>query len=171
MLLLLVRHAQAGERDPERWPDDRLRPLTRAGRAAHARVSRGLARLGIVPDLVLTSPWVRARQTAEIMVEELGLETEPADCEALTTEPNVAAIFQCFAEAAPDATIALVGHSPFMEDLASLLLTGAPARMNTDFPKSGVLGLETGRAEAGAATLRCFLRPKQMERLRRRKRK
>ena len=60
MLLLLVRHAQAGERDAERWPDDRQRPLTNPGRAAHAKVSRALRRLDLSPTLVLTSPWTRA---------------------------------------------------------------------------------------------------------------
>ncbi len=170
MLLLLVRHAQAGERDPERWPDDRLRPLTNPGRAAHARVSRGLARLDLEPSLVLTSPWIRALQTAEAMIEELGLDIEPTPCEALTTEPRLETFQECFADVDAKATVALVGHSPFLEDLASLLLAGTTSRINIDFPKSGVMGMETDRIEAGAATLRFFLRSKQMERFRRRKR-
>ncbi|MEO8226187.1 MAG: histidine phosphatase family protein [Gemmatimonadota bacterium] len=170
MLLLLVRHAQAGERDPERWPDDRLRPVTNPGRAAHATVTRALARLDLEPSLILTSPWIRALQTSEVMVEELGLDIDPTPCEALTAEPRIEAFQECLANVDPKATVALVGHSPFLEDLASLLLTGATARLNVDFPKSGVMGIETDRIEAGAATLKFFLRAKQMERFRRRKR-
>ncbi|MBA2627058.1 MAG: histidine phosphatase family protein [Gemmatimonadales bacterium] len=170
MLVMLVRHAQAGELDPERWPDDRLRPLTNPGRAAHARVSRALARLDLEPALVLSSPWVRAMQTAEIMIEELGLDSDQVGCEALTVEPNLQAFQECLADVDPDASVALVGHSPFLEDLASVLVTGAPSRMAIDFPKSGVMGIEMDRVDAGAGTLRFFLRPKQMERFRRRKR-
>jgi phosphohistidine phosphatase len=169
MLLLLIRHAQAGERDPERWPDDSLRPLTNPGRAAHARVSRALRRLDVVPDLIVSSPWVRALQTAEIMADEMGVDADPVECEALTVEPSVAAIAHCLPDLAADATVALVGHSPWLEDLASLLLSGAPARTAVDFPKSGVMGIEAERMEGGAGTLRFFLRPKQLERLRRRR--
>jgi phosphohistidine phosphatase len=169
MLLLLVRHARAGERDPERWPDDRLRPLTNPGRAAHARASRALARLGIVPDLIVTSPWVRALQTAEIMADEMGVDADPVECEALTVEPNLQAIQHCLPDLEPEATVALVGHSPYIEDLASLLLTGAPARLALDFPKSGMMGIETERIDGGGGTLQFFMRPKQMEQLRRRR--
>ena len=72
MLLLIIRHADAEERDPARWPDDTQRPLSDKGRKVHRRVSRALKRLELVPELVLTSPWVRAAQTADILVEELG---------------------------------------------------------------------------------------------------
>src|SRR5690606_40778352 len=67
MLLLLTRHARAPERDTARWPDDSLRPLTNLGREFHAEMSRALARIDGTPGAVLTSPWVRARQTADLM--------------------------------------------------------------------------------------------------------
>ncbi len=169
MLLLLVRHAQAGERDPERWPDDQLRPLTNTGRAAHARVSRALKRLDVAPSVVVSSPWIRAMQTAEVMIEEMDLDVDPIECEALTVEPDVRAIAACIPEGETEQTVALVGHSPFLEDLASILLTGVTSRLNSDFPKSGVMGLDMERMEPGTATLRFFQRPKQMERLRRRR--
>ncbi len=168
MLLLLIRHARAPERDAERWPDDRLRPLTNAGRATHARMSRTLARLDLEPGLMLTSPWVRAMQTADIMIDELGLDIDATECAALAAEPDVAAIAQCIGDQPDDATVALVGHSPFLEDLASLLLAGSTG-VGIDLPKSGVMGLETDAVAAGQAALRFFLRPRQTERIRRRK--
>ena len=68
MLLLLVRHAHAGDRDPTQWPDDSQRPLTDKGRKTHAKVSRALRNLELAPELVLTSPWLRALQTAGFKV-------------------------------------------------------------------------------------------------------
>src|SRR5688572_27723234 len=67
MLLLLVRHAHAGDRDSSKWPDDTQRPLTDKGRKTHAKVSRTLRNLELAPELLLTSPWLRALQTAGIM--------------------------------------------------------------------------------------------------------
>ena len=64
MLLLLIRHAHAGERDPDRWPDDRDRPLTDKGRKIQRKMSRALGKLDLVPTMVLASPWARAAETA-----------------------------------------------------------------------------------------------------------
>ena len=103
------------------------------------------------------------------MADEIGVDADPVECEALTVEPSLAAIAQCLPELEPEATVAFVGHSPYIEDMASLLLSGAPARTTVDFPKSGVMGIEAERLEAGTGTLKFFLRPKQLERLRRRR--
>ena len=60
MHLLLIRHADAGEHDPSRWPDDTLRPMTDAGAKRHKRVARRLRRRKVAPTLLLASPWPRA---------------------------------------------------------------------------------------------------------------
>jgi phosphohistidine phosphatase SixA len=129
MLLMLVRHADAGERDPAQWPDDTLRPLTEKGRKVHARVAKALRESGLIPELVLTSPWLRAALDAMV---------GPRKGKAM---------------------VALVGHSPWLEELAALLLTGTTNGMLVDFPKSGVLGVEADRVSDKGA-LRFFLRPK-----------
>ena len=77
MLLLLNRHANAGERDPAQWPDDRDRPLTDKGRKVQRDVSRALRKLDLTPSLVLTSPWLRAAQTAEPIGQGLSHDLEP----------------------------------------------------------------------------------------------
>src|SRR5436853_7070712 len=64
--LYLIRHGIAEERG-DRWPDDAKRPLTEDGIDRLRKEARGLARLGISIDLVLTSPLVRTKQTAEIV--------------------------------------------------------------------------------------------------------
>ena len=64
--LYLIRHGVAEERG-DAWPDDGKRPLTEEGARACERSMRGLGRAGIGFDVVLTSPLVRARQTADVV--------------------------------------------------------------------------------------------------------
>jgi phosphohistidine phosphatase len=162
MILLLVRHADAGNRDPAQWPDDRMRPLTDKGRKTQARVAKALRQMGLVPELIVTSPWTRAAQTAEILQRELGVATPPRASDALATEPDPARLDADIGEQASNAVVAAVGHSPWIEEWASLLLTGTPHGLRVDFPKSGVLGLDTERIAPDASTLRFFLRPKMV---------
>ena len=68
--LYLVRHGLAEERG-DAWPDDTKRPLTDEGISRMRKGARGLARLGLSVEVVLTSPLVRARQTAEILAAAL----------------------------------------------------------------------------------------------------
>ena len=68
MQVYLLRHAIAEPLDPERYPVDADRPLTGSGARRMARAARGLRSLGLRFDLVLTSPLVRARQTARLVV-------------------------------------------------------------------------------------------------------
>src|SRR5258706_16033307 len=66
----VVRHAIAADQDPIRWPDDADRPLTMEGEAAFRKVAQRLAKLTSPVATVLSSPFVRARRTAEILHEE-----------------------------------------------------------------------------------------------------
>lgn len=163
MLLLIVRHAQAGEHDPTKYPDDTERPLTKAGKGIHAGVSAELAKRGLTPEAILSSPWKRAWQTAEIMAEEFTgkkNKLKPRATPALATAPDLDAIKAELAGIGEIETVALVGHEPWLGELVSLLLAGDPNRVSVDFPKSGVAGIEIGAIEPVGGTLRFFLRPK-----------
>jgi phosphohistidine phosphatase len=160
MLLLLNRHANAGERDPAQWPDDRGRPLTEKGRKVQFDVSRFLRKRDFAPTLVLTSPWLRARQTADILVEVARVGRPPVLCEALADDPDLDDLQECIGEQPANAIVALVGHSPWMEELAALLLAGSADGVRIDFPKSGALGIDVDRLRVGAGELRFFIRPK-----------
>ena len=162
MLLLLVRHAHAGDRDANQWPDDRDRPLTDKGRKAQGRVSRALGELKLAPTRVLTSPWTRAAQTADILVAELGLSGPPIECAALAAPPELSRIADDLGDPGSDAIVALVGHSPWIEELAAMLLTGASDGLRVDYPKSGVMGIDLEKVGPGVGTLRFFLRPKMV---------
>jgi phosphohistidine phosphatase len=121
--LYLVRHAIAAPRGKE-WPDDAKRPLTQKGISRMRKAVDGLRALGVKIDLVLTSPLVRARQTAEILVH--GLKPAPAltVIEPLApgvTPPHLAHALEHFRKTR---SIALVGHEPGLGEFAAWL-TGA----------------------------------------------
>ena len=71
--LYLVRHAIAEPRNPARWPDDSLRPLSPEGVELFRLAARGLERIGVEVEAVLASSYARAWRTAEILAEEAGL--------------------------------------------------------------------------------------------------
>jgi phosphohistidine phosphatase len=162
MLLLLVRHADAGDRNPVQWADDRDRPLTDKGRKVQRRVSNALARFELVPTLVLTSPWTRAAQTAQVMVDTLALGAA-VPCEPLAAEPDLVRLTDYVGEQGSEARVALVGHSPWIEELAAILLGRSAAAVRIDFPKSGVMGIDLPELAPGAGELQFFLRPKMMK--------
>ena len=162
MLLLLNRHANAGERDPAQWPDDTQRPLTDKGRKVQRDVGRFLRKRDLAPQLVLTSPWLRAMQTAEILVEASRVAQPPVPCDALATDPDLVRLADDVGQQPPEAIVALVGHSPWMEELAALLLEGSESGLRMDFPKSGVMGIELEGLAPGAGELRFFVRPKMV---------
>ena len=160
MLLLLIRHAQAAQRDDGQFPDDSIRPLVPKGRKTQGRMSRRLRRLGLVPTSILSSPWKRAWQTAGILARETGLgKKQRTQCPALATEPRLEAIAEAVGAHGPDDIVALVGHEPWMSELASQLLSGSPTRLAIDFPKSGVLGIEAETVGAASGRLKFFLVP------------
>ena len=78
MQLYFFRHGVAEKRSEWKTDDD-LRPLTDDGRTAIVRSSVMLTRLGVAPEVIVTSPLVRARQTAEIVGEALGVDDKPLD--------------------------------------------------------------------------------------------
>ena len=126
MLLYLVRHAIAFEHDPEAWPDDRDRPLTPEGRRRFRRAARGLRALEVLPDAVLSSRYVRAWQTAEILVDDARWPA-PRPCPALESAARPA---DALSGPRPRRRRppALVGHEPHIRQLESLLVCGEDAQ-------------------------------------------
>lgn len=149
MILTLLRHGKAAER--EAWHgDDRDRPLTREGAVQARTAMRALA--GVVQaDEVWTSPWKRARQTAELAAELWDLPlTEHAWLAGEACEP----IDWCRnLRAAGD--VVLVGHEPDIGRLIAHLTGGRPMPLK----KGGVAILE-GMARPAQMELRLMLGPK-----------
>jgi phosphohistidine phosphatase len=162
MLLLLNRHANAGLRDPAQWPDDRDRPLIDKGRKVQGDVSRWLRKRDLAPTLVLTSPWTRAAQTAEILVQVARVAQPPVPCEPLAEDPDLIRLQDHVGDQPDNAIVAMVGHSPWMEELAAMLLGGSASSLRIDLPKSGVMGIRLEQLAQGAGELRFLLRPKMV---------
>ena len=119
--LYLVRHAIAAERG-DKYPDDTKRPLTRKGISRMRDTVRGLATFNPDIDVVLTSPLVRARQTADILVA--GLSPSPAleTCAALGAGHSTAELVEALSQVGNRHVIALVGHEPDLGQLAAWLI-------------------------------------------------
>jgi phosphohistidine phosphatase len=159
MDIYLVRHAIAGEADSGRWPDDALRPLTEEGIASFRSAARGLRRIVPEVEVLLSSPYTRAWETAVLLHEEAGWPA-PERCEAIEA-------IRAPREALPvledldGSSAALVGHEPHLSQLASLLLCGEEDGLALELKKGGVvaLGLAQGTGP-GKAHLRWSATPK-----------
>jgi phosphohistidine phosphatase len=161
MKIYLVRHAVAYERDRKRWPDDSLRPLTPAGKRKFRKAARGLATL--LPDRcpILSSPFVRTRQTAAILAAVAG--GKVVECRELAHGGTPRSIFELLKVHAGK-NVVLVGHEPELGRLlASLLGDSKPIPLK----KGGAACVELGvRVAPGAATLAWFLPAKILRALR-----
>jgi phosphohistidine phosphatase len=114
----LIRHGEAGDDAPR----DELRALTLRGRAAVARVGRALRRRGGDFTLVISSPFVRALQTAEIVAAGVGYDGRLLVNEALVPDGRVSRLVTVLASLSNDDSVALVAHEPILSTLAGQLL-------------------------------------------------
>src|SRR4026208_798339 len=122
--LYIVRHAIAAERGDD-WPDDSKRPLTDAGIRRFKEAVEGLAWLGVAIGEILTSPLVRAKQTATLLAHGLGNKTSVKMLDALAPGHSPSQVMNELSRAAKRHRIALVGHEPGLGELAAHLI-GAP---------------------------------------------
>ena len=165
MNVILVRHAKAEARDANTWPDDDLRPLTAEGRAEQRAASRAMKKMGIKFDFLITSPLLRARETADLLAKGYRWTEAPQVAEELGHEYSVGAVVKLLAKFPPDAAVALVGHEPDLSDLAGALFS-RNCDVRIAVKKSGVVGIEfDGQAEAGKGTLLYHLKPSHLRKL------
>jgi len=123
MILYFLRHGLAGDRD-EWTGGDFERPLTEEGKKRMAREAATIARLGLDLDLILTSPLVRAYQTAEIVAQHLNLTDKLVKDEWLAPgfgSNQLAEILKMHPEAQ---VLMLVGHEPDFSQVIGDLMGG-----------------------------------------------
>jgi phosphohistidine phosphatase len=150
MILTILRHGKAVER--EAWHgDDRDRPLTREGLAQARATLRALAGT-IVAEEVWTSPWKRARQTAELAAEIWDLPL--TECPWLAGESSDIPDWSRNLRGAGE--VVLVGHEPDLGRFIGLMLGGQPMALK----KGGLVILE-GMPRPGQMELQLFIGPKQ----------
>jgi len=151
MRVTLIRHAEAGDDAPR----DEARALTARGRDDARRLGQALARRGVEFTLMVTSPLVRAVQTAEIVASEIGYRDRLAVTDLLVPEGTasrvVAFLRSTEREMQGSPSIALVAHEPILSAVAAALLGKArypPLR------KAEALRIRMGSGPDGKGTLR-----------------
>lgn len=138
MKLYLIRHASADQRG-FKYPDDSKRPLIEKGFLQAGSLSQFLKTTGVSFDLLCSSPYLRAIQTA-IPLQNIS-KTEMILSKNLLTS-DYASLVEELKGYKKSSNIALVGHEPFMSGLASYLLNGREFQVNIKFKKAAIMTLE-----------------------------
>jgi phosphohistidine phosphatase len=168
--LLLLRHAKSSRDDPALRDFDR--PLTARGRKAAASMGRLLSERGLLPDLILSSPARRARETCERLAPELAGAPE-ARFEERLYMAEASILLRIARGLADDAgTALLIGHNPGIErfagQLAGIATGDAGQRLAAKFPTAGLAVLRFDAASwtalsPGAGRLEAFVTPRETD--------
>jgi phosphohistidine phosphatase len=156
--LYLLRHAHAG--NPGAWDGlDEHRPLSDKGREQADRLGKFLAGIGFRPDAIITSPKVRAAETAEIVGGRLGV---PVAADArLAVELGLGALEDLLRDAGDPDRAVIVGHDPDFSELLATLCGAARAPMR----KGAFARIDAARPlEPGGGTLRWLVPPDLLRR-------
>ncbi len=166
MELLIVRHAIAFERDDHRWRDDGARPLSPAGMRRARKAAAGLKEFSKAPERLLTSPLVRAKQTAQILTDVAGWPLAEEAAELSPGAPALAVLTLLGKDRSK--LIAVVGHQPGLGALFTACLLGEGRALPVEFKKNAVACVSfEGRPRAGRGALEWLATPRMLRGLRR----
>ena len=159
----LIRHGLAAERSDD-YPDDSKRPLTSQGITKLRQEAQALDDLGVSFDLILTSPLVRTRQTADTFAETMKSKPTVTPIDALAPAGTPAAVIQELGKhARSKRSVALVGHEPDIGELAARLIA---ARNPLPFKKGAICRIDFEvLPPKGSGHLIWFLPPKVLRKL------
>jgi phosphohistidine phosphatase len=162
--IYILRHGIAVERGARRFENDSERPLTSKGKRQLHQSAGAMRKMKLDFGLILSSPFLRARQTAEIVAGGLKLKKRLKFSDELQPDGSVKKLIRQLNELKPaPENILLVGHEPYLSRLIALLATGDMVAA-IDLKKGGLCKLETEELEYGhCATLKWLLPPGQME--------
>jgi len=161
MNLYILRHGLAGKHTATVLARDRERPLTPKGVKKMKEIARAMQAMDLELDHIWSSPYRRARQTAEIVAEVYDQRVDLID--ALGAEASPKKFFEAFSKIRPrSGSLLLVGHEPFLSSLMSLLVCGS-ASSQFDLKKGGLCQLTVRTFQPRPrAQLDWLLTPKQM---------
>jgi phosphohistidine phosphatase len=144
----------------EAWPDDAKRPLSDEGLSRLRKSARGLLQLGVLFDVVLTSPLVRTRQTAEIVAGAFDPRPPIVAVESLAPGGSYAAVIADLEKQSRRSQIALVGHEPGIGEIAAKLIG---SRHTIEFKKGAVCRIDLeSLPPSGTGVLRWFATPRML---------
>jgi len=165
MDLLIVRHAIAFDRDRRRWSEDAARPLSPAGIRRARKAAAGLEKLTTRPQRLLTSPLLRAKQTARILTDVAGWPAAEEMPELSPGEPALA-VLELLAKDRSRLT-ALVGHQPGLGHLLAACLLGGGGSLPIEMKKNAAVCVSfKGRPRPGHAALKWLATPRMLRGLR-----
>src|SRR5262245_39350108 len=161
--LYVIRHAVAEERG-DAWPDDAKRPLSEDGTARMKKAARGLDRLGLTLDVVVTSPFTRTRQTAEIIAAAMNPKPPIVAIESLAPGGSYQEIITDLEKQSRRTRIAIVGHEPGIGEFAARLIG---SRHSIEFKKGAVCRIDVDAIPpSGPGELRWFMTTKILRSIR-----
>jgi phosphohistidine phosphatase len=163
MQLYIVRHGIAIDREDPKCPPDPQRYLTEEGVKKTEQVAKGVASLGTTADLFLTSPYIRAAQTAEIFAAALEYAKQKirrTDLLLPGAEPSL--LFRELAKDRQASSVFLFGHAPQLDDIVATAL--GSKRHFTSLKKAGVALIELKRISPPIGMLAWLATPKLLRR-------
>jgi phosphohistidine phosphatase len=163
MNLFFMRHGIAVDRaDSGQRSGDRERQLTPKGIKRINKAAKGLVTLSLSFDRILTSPFERARQTAQIVAEALHVEDRLEEIQELCPDQSVQDLLSALAAYSGKNNILLIGHEPLLSSTVSFLLSGS-AGAEIRLKKGGLCCLEVdGFPPKESAVLHWALTAKQL---------
>ena len=165
MKIYLIRHSNAVDPGTPGYEDDSLRPLTEKGRDKMKEIAHALKTLGVKPDLIVSSPYLRARETADILAKGLQYRHELQYNDMLVPSGSADPIIGEINEKYSVDELFLVGHEPFLTSLVGALTAGTPD-LAMDLKKGGVCCLSADNLKVERkAVLEWLLTPKILSRL------
>ena len=164
MNIFILRHGIAVERGTEGFERDSERPLTAKGKRQLRKSAAAMKKMKLRFDLILSSPYERARHTAEIVADELKLKKCLRLSDTLKSEIDPGKMVGEISGLKPmPENLLLVGHEPYLSHLISQLVSGN-GDLAMDFKKGGLCKLEVEKLDgAPSAQLAWLLTPRLMK--------
>jgi len=157
MNLYVLRHGIAVERGAPDFANDSERPLTAEGEKQLRQIATAMKKMDLQFDLILSSPFLRAKQTAEIVAKNLKLKKRLKFSDELKPDGGVKNLFRQLNELKPaPENVLLVGHEPYLSRLISLLVSGGE-NVAIDFKKGGLCKLKVEKLQTGRCAMLAWL--------------
>jgi len=165
MMLYILRHAAAEEASPA--GDDGARRLTERSKEKMRGAAAGLRELELRFDAILTSPLVRAAQTAEIVSAAYGNEPQPQVLPALASGATAADAVAALRAFSKYENVLIVGHEPQLTAIASIVLAGSAGAVHLRLKTGGCIAIDPpARMDRGGGELLWMLTHRQLRQMR-----
>jgi phosphohistidine phosphatase len=163
MDLYIVRHGIAIDREDPKCPPDPERYLTEEGIDKTKQVAKAIATLGITPDLLISSPYTRAMQTAEIFANALEYSKQKIRrSDLLLPGAETSALFRDLAKDKHSSSVFVFGHAPHLDELVAAAF--ASKHPITSLKKAGIAALKLKRISPPSAEFLWLATPRLLRR-------